>query len=58
VLDDFNFAPNPEMADAIAMSVDWQCVGQDLRNATEEYRHQASPQLSLFDENQRVAASG
>lgn len=53
-LDEFNYAPNPEMADAIAMRVDWQTVGEDLRAATHEYQSAADPdQLPLFDDFSR-----
>lgn len=57
-LEDYNFAPNSEMADAIAMRGDWQAVGGDLRAAMDEYRAQAhSDQLPLFEDGQHATAS-
>lgn len=57
-LDDYNYAPNTEMADAIAVRVDWQAVGCDLQTAIHQYRSETHPdQLPLFDEATQVAAS-
>lgn len=57
-LDDYNYAPNSEMADVIAMRVDWQTVGEDLRLAIHQYRTEAhSDQLPLFDKLRLIAAS-
>ena len=49
-LDDYNFAPNPGLADAIATRVDWQTVGADMWAALKEYNEAADAhQLLLFD---------
>lgn len=52
VVDDYNFAPTPQLADAIATRADWKAVGGDLAAATACWRLGASPeQLELFDED-------
>jgi hypothetical protein len=38
--DGYNFSRSPEAADANAIAADWRIVGNDLRNAMEQFRAQ------------------
>lgn len=43
-LDQYNTSLTPEQADIIAMRMDWEAVGEDLRHAIEQYEHEVGEQ--------------
>jgi hypothetical protein len=50
-LDPYNWSPNGDVADSIAMHLDWATVGQDIANAMDSYisqvKEEESRQLQL-----------
>ncbi len=49
LFDAYNTSPDPETADARAISSDWRAVGYDIRIAIERYEEEEhSGQLELF----------
>ncbi|MBI4186067.1 MAG: hypothetical protein HY530_00990 [Chloroflexi bacterium] len=42
-LNEYNSSPTGEIADKVAMRVDWACVGQYLRSAINEYAKEQAP---------------